>query len=302
MFKVALILDEHIEEIVRLAGECFLYDPFYLSLSDDDNERLELIQAIFRKSIKICVRHGYAYGIQEEGVFVAFSLWFNYLHLKKFYKDEYDHIFYGGQRVGIFDEKLDDESRKIDETIRENGEVLYLLAIAVREEQRGRGYASDMIRLMQQAFPHMGMFADISNRKSVKLYEHLDFKVLAKEYGCIFVRYFSDQENYGLTIDREGNNIWLAVPECFDPKRLKISVICEEKAEINYLQATKGKEPYFRYSLVKSSPVKLLQLTYPDLVKYQRYINVNCFDEIIYHVADKQVVAYVTNRTDFPGL
>ena len=295
---VTPILKEHIEEIARLADECFQDDPFYSFLSEQENERRQKIREIFKKSIAICIQHGYAFGVQEEGVFVAFSLWFNYEHLKSCCKEGFQHIFYIEEAE--WGNALSEESRKIDEAINGNGEVLYLLAIAVKQSYRRKGYASEMIRVVQQAMPHLGIFADISNRDSVILYERLNFNIEEEVCGCRFVRYYSRQEEMPLI---ENNRIWLAVPEKFDIRVLGLSLKQNEIRYVDFLQ-TAGDErnPYFRYSFYEGSKVRLLPVSYSDLIKYQRYLNVGFFDEILYEVDGKRVVAYVTDRTDFPGI
>lgn len=300
---VTPILDEHIEEIAGLAVECFQDDPFYSLLSGQENERREKIREIFRRSIGICIHQGYAFGVCEDGAFVAFSLWFNYEHLKSCCQAEFNHIFYGDRKVPESDDQFSFESKKIDETINGNREVLYLLAIAVAKTHRRKGFASEMIRVVQNAMPHLGIFADVSNQDSVMLYERLNFAVQEEVCGCRFVRYYSHQEDIPVISDEKGRRVWLAVPDRFDIGHLGISADQEETACVEFLQtAGDARNSYFRYSFYESSKIKLLLVSYYDLLKYQRYINVSFFDEIKYKIGRKIVVAYLTDRPEFPGL
>jgi len=301
MIKVQQIHENDLESVCILASECFADDSFYRKLSENRNKRIEKLKAIFRISIRICMEHGYAYGIIEEGIFVSFALWFNYDELKRFYPDKYNHIFIGDKLSRKINKSLSKETKEIDALINNSTEYLYLLAIGVKNEYRGKGYASKMVMIMKEAFPHFNLFSDISNDSSINIYKKLGFDVVRESEGCTFVRYRSTQRETEPTKD-EQSNIWLAIPLNQNTDDLGINVIVEETGLLKYVQVTDDTDLYFSLSLYEQSEVRLIQISFCSLAKYQRYINVTLFDEIKFELNGKTVVAYVTKKQSFPGL
>ena len=274
MTKIQPILKEDIEFVCLLAVECFADDPFYVKLSDDRNRRIEKMMDIFRQSIQICSDYGHAYGIKEEAEFVGFSIWFDYDNLKKYHEPEYRHIFYGGKKAN---EILAKTTKDIDSIINGSSEYLYLLALGVKSEFRQKGYASLLVNSMLKAYPHYNFFADVFNQSILGLYEKLGFDIIEgerDEYKFVINRSRQDSLLLDSRSGDQEDTVWLAIPSRLNIEALDITPLAEDKADINFVETASGTNPYFRTSLYTNSKARLIEISYKDLLKYQRYINV----------------------------
>ena len=293
---IKLIDNTHIPLVADLAGECFIDDPFYLHLSAEREKRMQLIRDIFAESIRICVDHGYAYMRMEGEMVVSFALWFNYGKLKSEYPDDFNFIFKGSEVAQNIKTSLSDEFYKIDNYLKGNREYLYLLAIGVRKEYQRKGYATQMVRIVQDCFPNYNLFSDISNKDSVALYLKLGFRVVGEYEHCSFVRYLSEQDT--LPVISAQNKIWLAVPSGLSLKKMDINATKRDTIKLEYVKDEGG---YFSPSPVGGDKADLYYLSYKDLIKYQRYINVQFFQEIKLQEENRTIVYYTSVEPFFPG-
>lgn len=302
MTKIQPILKEDIESVCLLAIECFIDDPFYVKLSDDKNIRAGKMMEIFRRSIQICSDYGHAYGIKEEDEFIGFSIWFDYDNLKKYHEAEYRHIFYGGKKVNKI---LAKTTKDIDSIINGSSEYLYLLALGIKDEFRQKGYASLLVNSMLKAYPHYNFFADVFNQSILGLYKKLGFDIIEggkEDYKFVINRSQQDSLVLDCRSGAEDDTVWLAIPSRLNIENLEITPLTEDRAELGFVETVSGTNPYFRTSLYVGSKARLIEISYKDLLKYQRYINVTFFDEIKIEVKNKIVLLYATDRLEFPGI
>ena len=298
MIRIQPITCNDIACVSALAADCFIDDPFFLQLSSNKKKRLNLLTAIYKTTIQICIDYGYAYGIKKEGNFISFILYFNYKELKEYHPKEYDYIFRSSGNAKI-KTLISKEVKEIDKIINNHAEYLYLLAIGVKQEDRRKGYASKLIKTIQQVYSNYNLFTDASNKSSVNLCKKLGFDLLKETGGCILLRYLTSGKKQA-TIT-EYSTVWLAVPHSLKVENLDINIINEEVTKIKY-ETVSGNDPYFKYSLCANTKARILQINYADLLKYQRYINITYFDEIQLEYGGKIILLYVTRCVSFPGL
>lgn len=298
MIRLVQIEDKDVEAISTLAANCFLDDPFYVQLSHDVNERFSLIKDIFRKSTRICIKYGLAYGHKEEDKFISFILLFNYEELKKYDIQGFNYIF----RNSIINEEvrqsLANEITEIENIINKSDEFFYLLAIGVDNQYRRNGYASLLVKTCMDTYPNYNMFGDVSNSSSINLYTNLGFNVIKKESDLTFVVYYAEQDNIILN----NEEIWLAVPKTFDENIIGLNISNEFDHKIKNIKVVDEKTPFFVPSLDNDSLVRIIQISYYDLIKYQRYINVLFFIERKIYIKDKFVLLYTSDEFNFNGL
>jgi len=297
--KLVHITDNDIEQVTDLAADCFVDDPFFEPLSKNRDKRKEKLKATYRECIGICVKYGSAIGHKENEQFISFILYFNYHEIKIHHPNEYKFIFEGNKYTRKINKSLQGELKNIDNYLCDNWEYLYLLAIGVKEEYRRKGYAENLVEVVKQTFPNYNLFTDTSNLSSRKLCEKLKFENKGKAYGCTLLSFTQQQQIKSWTQD---DTVWLAVPSELKAKNLGISVLAEEIITQKHIQTISGVDPYFRYNPCTNSEVRIIKISYTDLMKYHRYINDIQFDEINIQRPDKLVLIYVTNNSSFPGL
>lgn len=298
--QIKKITKQDILSIADLASENFIDDVFYLELSSDRNTRKTKLEDIFEKSIKICINHGIAYGVEDNGEYIAFVLAFNYNHLLNCYPDEYNHIFRSNDNR-IIDEKLSNEWSSIyKKYIGDSKEYLYLLAIGVKEDYRRRGIATLLVKKIQDTYPQYNIFSDVSNADSLTLYKELDFEILEKNSQCLFVRYLSQQDSSDVNL----SFIKLAVPINLDTKKIFGKEIKGQSITLNNIQVVNEYNPFFIQSLNSETTANLLNINYEELLLYQRHINVLYYTEIKYKEVngDNYYLLYVNNNAKSKNL
>lgn len=266
----------NIEAICLLAGECFIDDPFYLSIHPDRNVRIKELQSLFARSIQICMQYGHACCYEENGQPVAFALWFDYGLLKKTDSTAFNHIF-PTQAGTPLQRKIHNEQQSIDRLLGNNTNFLYLLAIGVRADHRRKGIARSLVAAVQAAFPQYNLFADLSNRPSATLYQQLGFEIADEKEDCIFMRYTSPQPNADLTAS---DTVYLAIPPSLHPSRFLEREVQAERILLPYIRIQEGEAPCFIQSLYETSEASLIPISYNELLRYQRYINLADCQEI----------------------
>lgn len=289
------IKETDINAVADLAAECFVDDQFYISLSPEREQRKELLRKVFEKSINICISHGHAYYYESKGSCVAFALWFDYNRLKKLDFDAYNSIFTSID--DSLENKLKQELESIEKILNDSREYLYLLAIGVSPSHRRQGIATALVRKMTEAYPQYNLFADVSNQHSLQMYTLLGFEILDKKEGCTFIRFLSNQKEEIISKDK---SIYLAIPETISLERFLDKKITSKPIRLPWMEIIDKDTsfPFFRQSLYQSCSAHLIQISYDELLCYQRFINILNFQEIELTVNNISVLVYVsTNDT-----
>ena len=289
-----------IPDIANIACECFIDDPFYIDINKNRVKRIEILKSIFIKSINICVNYGMAFGVIEDNEFVGFVLAFNYSELKTFHPDEFSHIFFGSSISDSLTRKMKDEFTRINDEYISGNEFIYLLAVAVKEKYRLQGLATAMVDRIKKAYPQYNIFSDVSNEKSISIYKSLGFDILGVRRNCTFVRYLSKHDKLVFNTDK----IHIAVPVDFPMSELLEKELRFKTIEIDNVSVCYGKNPYFIYAIGNLSEAKVYDVTYNDLLCYQRKINVLLYSEILHnsHNDDDGFVFYVSNQRKCPSM
>lgn len=279
----------NIASLSKLAGLCFIDDPFYQSVNADRTKRMNELTNIFGRSIQICIQYGHAYYYEQEGKPIAFALWFDYGLLKKADPSAYHHIF-PIQPDNPLQPKISLELQDIDQLLGSNTNYFYLLAIGVHPDYRRRGIARMLVSAMQTAFPQYNLFADLSNKASSVLYQQLNFETVADKEDCIFMRYTSLQPDYTIASD---DTIHLAIPRNLSPSRFLHRDIESQDIRLPYIRTHKTPIPYFVQSLYDVSEASLITISYDELLLYQRYINLTTCQEIHLQHEGLNLILYV---------
>lgn len=302
------IEQQDVENIACLAAECFLDDVFYADLSDNLVERNRILIDLFSESVQICMKYGYAYLVENDGILVAFCLWFDYGFLRKKSPESFSFIFPSG-KDSVYSGKIYNELLEIEKWVETNTEYLYLLALGVKSEFRRRGIARGLVQKIIDAFPQYNLFSDISNPNSVTLYESLGFEVLGKQEGCTLVRYLSQVESCELSSSEDFD---LLLPIDFALEDFFHREVSYAKIEVSYLEPVRQGGRCFRQSLCDNkTEVYSVRISYKDLLVYQRAINIlNCQEVIqksesgitVYYVVLREVDFGFWGKNQFLGL
>lgn len=272
--KLLRITTNHITSVAKLCAICFIDDPFYKDLSPDYDIRAEKLTSLFAKSLSISIKYGVVYGHIVNDAFVSFAIWVDYHRLKRESITDFEFVFKGEGQPDLA-KVLCSESNVIDLHLESCKKCLFLLAIGVSQSFRKRGLGQQLIEVVTKAYPQYNLFSDISNKDSLKIYQNLNFKIVGMFNNLYFVKYVSKSEKWFL----DNNIIFLAVP-------LQLNISFLEYVDKGYTileniicdSVNKG----FVQSIFFKTKVKIIQIKYSELLKYQRLINLLYYDEVVY--------------------
>lgn len=158
------------ERVMNLFCDCFKDDHYYADIFPDKRSRKKKMKESFYGIIKYCTKNGLSFGITDNDQLVAFVLCFNYQEARK-NERLFNEIFIGKDRVAKYE-------NEIHSVLKPLSNVIYLLSIAVHEKWRRRNIASSMVdRLLYEYRKKYRIASDVSNKLSLPMYKHKDFKI-----------------------------------------------------------------------------------------------------------------------------
>jgi ribosomal protein S18 acetylase RimI-like enzyme len=265
--------------------ECFEEDSYYRRIFPNEKTRAAKMKECFFDAIFFCVNRYGAYGIYDNEILTAFILFFDYHHAKAEYPGDFKQIF-GTDRNGELR-----YSKEIHNTIEKlNGVTIYILSLGVAERRRKQGLASKLIDSISAHYPHCYLAADISNENSLEIYRRRAFAVETIEDSYFLAikkpRYFADEIFFC-------GKIKLVVPDTGvlsealpsfrgTPQTFLLSGY--EKSSDRYVRS------FVQNIASENTPAYVYELTYGELLAFQRYINVSHYAEIILEETDTDVV------------
>lgn len=169
------------ETVMSLFCDAFENDHYYAKMFPTGDRKKAMSDA-FGAAIEYCLKNGLCVGAVYKGELIGFLLSFDY------YETMYAHK---ASFLDIFDCESEDNlpyADSLHKTIRAfDGLVVYLLSAAVKEEYRRRGVASAMLDCLMEKEPSAYFVGDVSNEKSLPMYEKRGFDVSKLDDGYFVV-------------------------------------------------------------------------------------------------------------------
>lgn len=120
--------------------------------------------------------------MMDNGKLLGFALFFNYKETKDAQKESFNEIF------GVADGEALPYYEKIHRNIEiMEGNVLYLLSIAVSPVCRRCGIASELLDYVLSHYNEYSIVSDVSNEDSLEMYKKRNFEISKIEEGYFFV-------------------------------------------------------------------------------------------------------------------
>lgn len=266
----------NIEAVLDLFCESFEEDSYYRHLFQDKKTRKIEMRNAFRNSISFCVEQGTSLGIFDQKQLIAFILCFDY---KKTLNDNpiiFKEIFAGINYVG---EKLPYADSIHATCSNISGDVMFLLSVSVNREYQKMGIASSLLDAMLHKYPGFSFVSDVSNSNSLSMYSKRNFQVTKIEENYYLVVHFHNAPNS--TLDFSGC-ISLLVPntKILEENCLAYSIKKEQHILSNHAVESSCGLDYFVSREGAVSKGCMVELSYDNLLAYQRVINLAQNDEI----------------------
>ena len=266
--ELRLLQETDFEAVQELFCLCFQADPYYTRLFGSATDRTDRMRHAFADSIRFCLCGGLSLGAMDGGKLAAFALLFDYPQTRTEHRDTFDRIFGGRPGEALpYEETLHQEIQALE------GDIHYLLSIAVAPPYRMCGLASALIDAALCRNPHAHLASDVSNENSLAMYQNRSFRITAidRQYYCVI------------------HPAGAAATPCFSEE---IRLLVPDTADLDRygIPYTDKKEPYY---LPDHAPFcsegihgfteqegeiaagALVRLDYAALLRYQRLLNLS---------------------------
>lgn len=248
--------------VQELFGVCFAQDAYYCRLLDDT----ENMGCTFAESLAYCLGNGLSRGVFDGQQLVAFALLLDYGQTRREQPNMFDEIF--GRAPGqpkSYEEALHQRIQALE------GQVLYLLSLAVAPAYRRQGLAAGLVDTVLEAYPRCHLVADVSNEASLSLYRRRNFRLETLQPGYFYVEH---RQNTALSTVKFSGSVRVLVP---DPALL-VRWECSFEAEgtvllPGYTVHDSAGIPGFYAQADDVCTAHRVRLDYPTLLRLQRRLN-----------------------------
>ena len=164
---------DDLDSILKLYIDCFYQDHYYKNIFPDNNTRKQRMINAFTNITKYCINDNLSLSVKEYNKIIAFTILFDYNKVKDYNKKMFYNIFGGKEAILKYNDKLHSKISRID-----NRKVLYLLLIAVDENYRRQGIATNLISKIVDLYgANNHIVSDISNHNSLNIYRKFLFDI-----------------------------------------------------------------------------------------------------------------------------
>ena len=274
-----------INRVMDLFCSSFYDDIYYEKMFPNKNNRKERMMREFTSPIDFCLENGFSLGVFNDSKLIAFIITVDYQMLYE-NKDMYNSIF----AIDIIDDNYE-KKIKLKEKLQEFADkTLFLLSLAIEKQYRKKGLASSFIEYLIKSFPDYNLIADVSNPNSLNMYVKRRFNVeqIADEYYFVSRRAMPYD---GLNLQTNSTKIALSSSEELDHLGIKSHFVSEK-----YIMDIKISN--FGYFIEKKGEIelaKVYEISYQDLLQYQKHIGVSSFTE----KAEVDFLYYVCNADNY---
>lgn len=278
-----------IDSVIDLFCECFSEDHYYLQLLKDFEDKKGAMRTLFRDGIENCVNDGRSIGVEDHGKLVAFALLFDYKKTKQNSPREFYKIFGAEETDG--DLPYSESIHKTIESI--DGDVLYLLTLAVSEPYRRKGLASGLVDCILKHYSGYSIVSDVSNEYSLSIYCDRNFAVNTISDGYYFVVH---NVNTPISSVDYSKPIELIIPSCDELVRLKIAYSVRNLDRYLFncnISNSSGVKCFFSETNSICTGITV-NIEYEELLKFQRFINLSQVQE-----NTSGSLVYYTNDTEY---
>lgn len=262
-FEMRKIMPEQEGALIDLFVESFREDHYYRSLFPWNTAGK--IRTHFSPVLLYLVEHGSALGAFVGEELAGFLLCFDYHRLKSEDGGMLRRIFGVTQPLGSipYEEQIHKRVEALDER------VIYLLSVAVAEKWRRQGIARAMMGRMLEAFEGYSFASDVSSSYSLELCKSFGFEVFPVEPGYWYV-----QRKAMRTTPEMDEQIPVAFPSLALFQQVFGRDFQTRPIELDGFSIEIGLHTeYFKKTRGEHCTGWVAQLTYHELLEYQRYIN-----------------------------
>jgi ribosomal protein S18 acetylase RimI-like enzyme len=177
------IQKKDVEIACQVLGRAFYYDPLWIYLIPDENERKEKLPSVFEYAVRYSLKYGEAYAPTEnlEGI----AVWVPHTTVEKsiwriFRSGAFRAALKMGSEIGKRIEKVFDQVDKDRREYMKDKSYLYLEAIGVLPEFQGQGLGGRLLKLMFAKADIEGtlIYLETETEKNSRIYAKYGFQTL----------------------------------------------------------------------------------------------------------------------------
>lgn len=264
-----ILQNSDLENVLDLFCKCFLNDHYYRNLFKKSDDFSSTMRNEFRNSISICINTGLSIGIIDNEKLIAFALLFNFSAAKSNNPAAIKEIFgLQNDRKSPYFDKLQHKIKNLE------GDILYLLSIAVDPDFQRVGLASSLVDEILNNYSNCNIVSDVSNESSLGIYKKRNFEIDLIDTEYYFILHKKEIPVYSVDFY---NKIHLLVPDCkaLDQYGINYSIEKECKYIIGFNKIESKGISCFTECRNNVVYGVVVLIEYKSLLEYQRLINVS---------------------------
>ena len=167
------IKENRTNDVTNLFCKCFVNDHYYIEMfpqSQSERDRYEKMHSTFYDGINYCLKEGHCVGAVDKSL-IAYLLCFDYQKCIESPGSFCDVFGWNYSEALPYLHEVHDPIKALQ------GKTMYVLSIAVLPEYRRQGIASKMLDHIIKANRDCNIVADVSNEKTLPMYEKRGFKI-----------------------------------------------------------------------------------------------------------------------------
>lgn len=176
---------KHVEKAANMFTGAFLTYPLFNYMVQDPSKRHSIFPEIFKLMIKYTLKNGEAYATSEEMEGIA--LWLPHEKtdmstINALTSGAFSLFIKGGLKIAYRSLSVSNFSSKLHHRIADFPH-LYLFLLAVNPMERGKGFASKLLKPMLERAKrnNLPVYLETHDKSNIPIYEHFGFKIQAHE-------------------------------------------------------------------------------------------------------------------------
>ena len=273
--QIRQLKQENVPAIMDLLCDAFREDPYFARLFPDPGRRKEEMRASFLPDVVFCLSQGFSFGAFDGEKLISFIICFDYKRSKRDSEKEFRSIFSGSEDRNLplpYQEQVHDRVSAME------GEVLYLLSLASVVAYQKLGIGSALVDYVLDRYPGYSLASDISNASSLGIYRKRNFDVTQIETDYYFVCHPRGKACHSCALGKE-LTLLVPTPEELEKAGLRTEAALRERYLPNVDISDSCGRSFFTSTEDNLCKAFAVQLSYRELLVWQRSLNVSLFEE-----------------------
>lgn len=181
-FVPTVLTLDNLDEVTSLYEDCFLDNKYFLNQFKGQDLK-EIMDTSFKDMFRYCIESGYSYGVFDKQKLVGITLCFDFFELKAKDPRQFNNIFTCNYDCTDYpyQHEFHDKVAMLEKPI------LYILAVAVNRQMRGKGIARILVNNILTTYQKYTIMSDVTNATLLNIFKAKYFNTAIIDDGYYLV-------------------------------------------------------------------------------------------------------------------